>query len=458
MSTQNQLLAVTPLDGRYANKVQPLTHITSEYGLITRRLNVEIEWFLYLNSGLLPDVSPLGESQIHFIKELGNAFSIDDAIAVKSIEETTNHDVKAIEIWLRHKLETQPELENRLELIHFGITSEDINNLAYAAQVRDVRDHILLPTSNELYEILETHAAQYSTIPMLARTHGQPATPTTLGKELRNMSVRLQESSQRLASVKIKAKFNGATGNYNALVVAYPDVDWIVVNNQFIEKFAYEPNHYTTQIEPHDWMAVFCNELTLSNTILTDICRDIWLYISYGYFTQELKANEVGSSTMPHKVNPIDFENAEANFGIANAILSFLAVKLPISRMQRDLSDSSALRSLSEAFGHTLIAHQSIKKGLSKIQANPQNIAKDLENEWSVLTEAVQTTMRKYGSKDAYVTIKNLTRGKALTRDDYMELVESIELPATDKQFLKNLTPQTYLGLAIRLAQSTHGS
>jgi adenylosuccinate lyase len=330
--------------------------------------------------------------------------------------------------------------------------------LAYAAQVRDVRDHILLPNNNNLYEMLETHAAQYATIPMLARTHGQPATPTTLGKELRNMSVRLLESSQRLANVKIKAKFNGATGNYNALVAAYPDIDWITVNKQFIEKFSYESNDFTTQIEPHDWMAVFCNELTLSNTILTDICRDIWLYISYGYFTQELTANEVGSSTMPHKVNPIDFENAEANFGVANAILSFLAVKLPISRMQRDLSDSSALRSLGEAFGHTLIALQSLKKGLSKIQANPQNIAKDLENEWSVLTEAVQTIMRKYGSKDAYTTIKSLTRGKTLSREDYMELVESIELPAIDKQFLKNLTPQTYLGLAIKLAQLTDGS
>ncbi len=267
----------------------------------------------------------------------------------------------------------------------------------------------------------------------------------------------MKEARHDLRISPFLAKFNGATGNYNALTVAYPDVDWLVISRQLIEKFSFEINEFTTQIEPHDWLAAFCNELSLNNTILTDVCRDIWLYISFGYFSQELKADEVGSSTMPHKVNPIDFENAEANFGVANALLTFLAVKLPISRMQRDLSDSSALRSLSEAFGHTLIALQSLKKGLSKIQANPQKIAEDLENEWSVLTEAVQTIMRRYGSKDAYTTIKSLTRGKSLTRDSYIELVESLDLPATDKQFLHNLTPQTYLGQAVKLAQINNG-
>jgi adenylosuccinate lyase len=454
MAAQHHLLAITPLDGRYADKVHALADIVSEYGLIKRRVAVEAAWLAVLGSGMLPDVQPFDQLTFNYLKSLADAFTPEDAAEVKEIEKTTNHDVKSVEVWLRNKLQSHPNLGNVLELIHFGVTSEDINNIAYALQVQDTRDIVLKPAIEKIIQELDAKAEQYAPIPMLARTHGQPATPTTLGKELRVFTERLRQSLSRLESVSILAKFNGATGNFNALTAAYPDVDWIQASRQLIESFGFAVNEYTTQIEPHDWLAAFCNEAALANTIMTDLTRDMWLYISLGYFDQEVKTDEVGSSTMPHKVNPIDFENAEANFGVANAVLSFLAQKLPISRLQRDLSDSSALRTLGEAFGHTYIGLQSLQKGLTKIHANPQKIAKDLESEWSVLTEALQTVMRRYNVPNAYETIKATTRGKALSRDDYLSLVNSLDIPAPDKAFLQNLTPQTYIGQAVFLAQA----
>lgn len=454
MGVNEQLLAIAPLDGRYADKVQALAPITSEYGLIKRRVGVEAGWLATLGSGVLPDVDPLGQVAHDHLRQITDGFSVEDAVEVKEIERTTNHDVKAVEMWLRRELGGHDLFANYLELIHFGATSEDINNLAYAMQVRDTRDLVIQPGIDAVAIDLETKADRYASVPMLARTHGQPATPTTLGKEMRVFSERLRGSQLRLGSISILGKFNGATGNYNAVTAAYPDVDWPSVSAQFVRSLGFEFNPTTTQIEPHDWTAVFCNETALSNTIMTDLVRDMWLYISQGYFTQEVKAGEVGSSTMPHKVNPIDFENAEANFGVANATLTFLASKLPISRLQRDLSDSSAQRTFGEAFGHTLVGQQSLKKGLGKVHASPNKIAEDLNSEWSVLTEAVQTVMRRYGVQGAYDAIKAVSRGKTLSQAEYIELVDTIDVPNDAKERLRNLTPGTYLGRAVDIARA----
>lgn len=452
MADHSSLLAVTPLDGRYSAQMQALSQIASEFGLMKRRLAVEIAWFSMLGSGLLDDFPALSEEDRGYLKQLVESFSVEQAEEIKDIEKTTNHDVKAVEIWLRRKLDNHSTLKSKLEFIHFGITSEDVNNIAYALQVRDSKQEVLKPAMDAISTQLHTTANEYAAIPMLSRTHGQPATPTTLGKELRVFQHRLERGISRLEDVVMLAKFNGATGNYNALTIAYPEIDWPSVTAQLIEAFGFSQNAFTTQIESHDWLASYCSELALINTILTDLARDIWLYISFGYFTQELKKDEVGSSTMPHKINPINFENAEANFGVSNALLTYLAGKLPISRLQRDLSDSSSLRSLSEAIGHCYIGLQSLLTGLGRIKADPQKIALDLEQEWSVLTEAVQTIMRRYGTESAYDKIKAASRGKVLDHDSYTTLVESLDLPATDKQFLLNLTPQTYIGYASKLA------
>jgi adenylosuccinate lyase len=452
MADHSSLLAITPLDGRYSEQTQALSQIVSEYGLIKRRLAVEVTWFSLLGSGMLADFEALSEEDRDYLKQLVEAFTVDQAAEIKAIEKKTNHDVKAVEIWLRNQLASHESLKAKLEYIHFGITSEDINNIAYALQVRDSKQDVLRPAMDKVSAQLNTAANEYAAIPMLARTHGQPATPTTLGKEIRVFQQRLERGISRLEQVTMLAKFNGATGNYNALAIVYPEIDWPVTTAKLVEAFGFSQNELTTQIESHDWLAAYCSELALINTILTDLSRDIWLYISFGYFSQELKKDEVGSSTMPHKINPINFENAEANFGVSSALLTYLASKLPISRLQRDLSDSASLRSLSEAFGHCYIGLQSLLTGLSKIKADPQIIATDLEAEWSVLAEAVQTIMRRYGTENAYDKIKQATRGKALDHDSYITLVESLDLPATDKQFLLNLTPQTYVGYASRLA------
>ncbi len=452
MGVQEQLLAVTPLDGRYSDKVEALSPIVSEYGLIRYRIAVEAGWLSTLSAAGIPGVEPLSDEAISELYIVVESFSAEDATRVKEIERTTNHDVKAAEMWLRERLSGNPGFESHLELIHFGCTSEDINNLAYSMMMRDARDQVLVPGIEAVEADLSQKAHAYADIPMLAKTHGQPATPTTLGKEMAVFSERLSGSIGRLGSAAILGKFNGASGNYNAVTFAYPEVDWPALSKRFVESLGFDFNETTTQIEPHDWMAVLFNEIALNNTIMTDLSRDMWAYISNGVFKQQVIAGEVGSSTMPHKVNPIDFENAEANFGAANALLTFLSSKLPISRLQRDLSDSSAQRTIGEAFGHTHVAHKSLKRGLGKVNPDFERIGEELSEEWSVLTEAVQTVMRRYGVTGAYEAIKAASRGKALTQADYLGLVEGLDLPTDAKERLLELTPQTYIGKAPDIA------
>lgn len=457
MATAEQLLAVGPLDGRYADKVQPLGEIVSEFGLIKYRVAVEAGWLAALTSGIiprLPDVEPVRGLAQDDLSALTDNFSIEDALAVKKIERTTNHDVKAVELWMRDRLQNHPVWRDYLELIHFGMTSEDANNLSFAMMLKDARDKVIVPNLASITEAFDEKATTHANVPMLARTHGQPATPTTLGKEMAVFAKRLDSSKDRLGRVAMLGKFNGASGNYNAVTVAYPDVEWPWVSQKFVESLGFIFNHTTTQIEPHDWMSVYFNELALSNTILTDAAQDIWQYISYGYFKLRVVEGETGSSTMPHKVNPIDFENAWANLGLANCILNHLAGKLPISKLQRDLSDSSAQRAIGEAFGHTTVAHASIKRGMGKIEADTAAIAEDLKDEWPVLTEAVQTVMRRYRVPDAYNIIKSATRGKPLTEEGYKDLVSSLDIPEKARQNLLKLTPQTYIGRAAHIART----
>lgn len=452
MGVQEELMAVTPIDGRYAGKVEDLQPITSEYGLIQRRVAVETGWLATLGSGVLPDVEPFSDATLRHLVATTRDFSVEDAEAVKGIEATTNHDVKAVEVWMRERFAGHPELSEHLELIHFSATSEDINNLAYAMMVRDARDDVLVPKIDAIREDLDDKAEEYAEIPMLGRTHGQAATPTTLGKEMAVFAERLDDSLTRLGDIAIFGKFNGATGNYNAAAIAYPEVNWPEVNAQFVHNLGFDTHEATTQVEPHDWLAAFCNELGLNNRIMTDAAQDIWQYISQGYFKQRIKEGEVGSSTMPHKVNPIDFENAEANLGAANATLGFLAAKLPVSRLQRDLSDSSALRTLGEAFGHTAVAHASMKRGLGKIYPDEEKIAADLSDNWPVLTEAVQTVMRRYNVEDPYGKMKEVSRGKPLTEAGYLQIVAELDIPEEAKQRLESLQPSTYTGYAAEIA------
>jgi len=453
MPELDPLTAVNPLDGRYADKVSELGEITSEYALIRNRAAIEADWLKTLGSGILPDVPALSDLQRGEIEGVLNEFTIADARRIKEIERTTNHDVKAVELWLRERLSGDETLTPYLELIHFGLTSEDVNNLAYARMFREARGNVLLPGIFAITDELDEKADQYSGTSLLAQTHGQPATPTTLGKEMRVFSERLEDSATRLGAIAIRGKLNGASGNFNALHVAYPDVDWRTVSHDFIVEQGFIPNQVTTQIESHDWMAVFANELSLSNTIMTDLARDMWAYISRGVFKLKVVKGEVGSSTMPHKVNPIDFENAESNLGTANAVLSSLAVRLPISRLQRDLSDSSTQRTIGTALGHTVVGHKSLKRGLGKVTPNEDKIAEELDGEWSVLTEAVQTVMRRYGVSGAYETIKAVSRGKSLDREAYLELVEQIDIPDGPKGRLRELSPRTYLGYAPQIAK-----
>jgi adenylosuccinate lyase len=448
------LTALSPLDGRYASKVEPLRPIFSEYGLMHRRVQVEIHWLLALaeHPGIV-ELPAFSAAAIDKLSAIGEKFSVEDGARIKAIEATTNHDVKAVEYFIKERIGNDAALAQAKEFVHFACTSEDINNLAYALMLRDAREQVLLPAFNQVIARLRELAHVNASLPLLARTHGQTASPTTLGKELANVVARLERQRAQLIAVDIPGKINGAVGNYNAHAIAYPEVNWRELSEGFVEGLGLTFNPYTTQIEPHDGIAEFSDVVRRANIILIDLARDVWGYISLGYFRQALKAGEVGSSTMPHKVNPIDFENAEGNFGLANALLGHFAEKLPISRWQRDLTDSTVLRALGTAFGHTLVALESLLKGLGKLTVNAERIAADLDNSWEVLAEAVQTVMRRYGLPEPYEQLKALTRGQGITRESMREFIGSLEMPADAKQRLLELTPGTYTGLAGVLAR-----
>ena len=452
--TFNALTALSPLDGRYAAKVAGLRIHFSEYGLIRNRVRVEIEWLKALAAA--SEISECPAFSAATVAELDAAiaaFSVVDAEAVKVIEARTNHDVKAMEYWLKDRLAGNAEVMRVSEFIHFGCTSEDINNVSHALMLKDAVGASLLPQLDALVARLRDLAHQLAELPMLARTHGQPATPTTLGKEMANIAARLIRARKQISAVSLSAKFNGAVGNYNAHLAAYPEVDWETFNRRFVESLGLEFNPYTIQIEPHDAMAELFDAMARTNTILIDAARDIWQYISLGYFKQKLKDGEIGSSTMPHKVNPIDFENSEGNLGLANAVLRHLAEKLPISRLQRDLTDSTVLRNMGVAFGYTLLAFDSTLRGLNKLEANPQRLAEDLEDAWEVLAEPVQTVMRRFGVPNPYEQLKELTRGKGIEKDALRQFIARLPLPEADRQRLLDMTPASYIGKAAELAK-----
>lgn len=444
------LTAISPIDGRYADKTTVLRPIFSEYGLIRHRVLVEVRWLQALaRHPDIPEVPPLSEAALRVLNELADYFAVTDAKRVKEIERTTNHDVKAIEYLLKEKIAGNTELEAVSEFIHFACTSEDINNLAYALMLREARSQILLPQWDSLIKAMTVLAHQYAEQPMLARTHGQPASPTTLGKEMANVVYRFQRQRTQLAAVSLLGKINGAVGNYNAHLAAYPTVDWEALVRRFItEDLGLDWNPYTIQIEPHDYMAEFFHVVMRANTILLDFCRDIWSYIAIGYFRQKTVAGEVGSSTMPHKVNPIDFENAEGNLGIANALLDHLAAKLPVSRWQRDLTDSTVLRTLGVGLAHSLVAYQSCLKGIGKLEVNQAALESDLDDNWEVLAEPIQTVMRRYGIEQPYEQLKALTRGQRVDRDILRTFIATLTIPDEAKQQLLALTPSTYIGNA----------
>jgi adenylosuccinate lyase len=452
--SSHTLTALSPLDGRYAGKVEPLRPIFSEFGLMHRRVRVEIEWLLALAAEpKIVELKAFDASQISALKAISDNFSAADGQRIKAIEATTNHDVKAVEYFIKEQIGADAGLAQAKEFVHFACTSEDINNLAYALMLCDAREAVLLPQLDAIIANLRELAHTHAGLPLLSRTHGQTASPSTLGKEMANVVARLERQRRQLVAVDISGKINGAVGNYNAHAITYPEVDWQAFSRQFVESLGLDYNAYTTQIEPHDGVAEYCDVVRRSNVILIDLARDIWGYISLGYFRQTLKAGEVGSSTMPHKVNPIDFENAEGNFGIANALLGHFAEKLPISRWQRDLTDSTVLRALGTAFGHGLVATESLRKGLGKLNVNVNRIAADLDASWEVLAEAVQTVMRRYGLPEPYEQLKALTRGQGITQESMRKFVSSLDLPADAKQRLMALTPGGYIGLAEKLAK-----
>jgi adenylosuccinate lyase len=453
MST-HALTALSPLDGRYANKVEPLRPIFSEFGLMHRRVHVEIEWLLALAAepGIV-ELPAFAADQVAQLKAIAADFGVEDGSRIKTIEATTNHDVKAVEYFIKERIGNDAALAQAKEFVHFACTSEDINNLSYALMLRDARDQVLLPAFDRIIATLRALAHANASLPMLSRTHGQTASPSTLGKELANVVARLERQRKQLAALEIPGKINGAVGNYNAHAITYPELDWRGFSQRFVESLGLDYNPYTTQIEPHDGVAEYCDAVRRANIVLIDLARDIWGYISLGYFKQALKAGEVGSSTMPHKVNPIDFENAEGNFGLANALLGHFAEKLPISRWQRDLTDSTVLRALGTAFGHTLVALESLAKGLGKLTVNADRLAADLDASWEVLAEAVQTVMRRYGLPEPYEQLKALTRGQGITRDSMRTFITGLDLPADAKQRLLDLTPGGYIGLAEGLAR-----
>jgi adenylosuccinate lyase len=452
--SESTLTALSPVDGRYAGKVDALRPIFSEYGLIKARVRVEVEWLIALaQEPAIVELAPFGPASIATLRALANDVSVEHAERVKAIERTTNHDVKAVEYFIKERLQNDPALAAALEFVHFACTSEDINNLAYASMLSSARSDVLLPALDRGIDTLRSMAHAHAAQPMLSRTHGQTASPTTVGKEIANVVARLQRQRRQIAAVELSGKINGAVGNYNAHVVAYPDVDWVALSKRFVEGLGLAWNPYTTQIEPHDGIAELCDAQRRVNTIGIDLCRDLWGYISLGYFRQAVKAGEVGSSTMPHKVNPIDFENAEGNFGIANALLSHFAEKLPISRWQRDLTDSTVLRALGTGFAHTLIALDALQRGLGKLSVNAERLAEDLDGAWEVLAEPIQTVMRRYGLPEPYEQLKALTRGQGMTEATMRAFIRELALPAAAKDALLALTPASYVGLAPPLAR-----
>ncbi|HWT16432.1 MAG TPA: adenylosuccinate lyase [Patescibacteria group bacterium] len=449
------LTALCPLDGRYGTKMEPLRGVFSEYGLMARRVRVEVEWLIALGSESAITEVPVFDAEAKAqLRAISAGFGLPEAARVKAIEATTNHDVKAIEYFIKERMAVSPVLAPYREFVHFACTSEDINNLAYALMLKDARDTVFAPTLKRLRDKLAQLAKQAAAKPMLSRTHGQTASPTTLGKEIANTVARLDRQRAQLDAWQSPGKINGAVGNYNAHLVAYPDVDWRALSHRFVASLGLQWNAYTTQIEPHDGIAEISDILRRIDTILIDLCRDLWGYISLGYFKQIVKAGEVGSSTMPHKVNPIDFENAEGNFGIANALFEHFGNKLPISRWQRDLTDSTVLRTLGVAFGHALVGLDALLRGLGKLSINDERLAADLDANWEVLAEAIQTVMRRYGLPEPYEQLKALTRGRGISRDSLREFVAGLELPEDVKRSLMVMTPADYTGLATELADA----
>ena len=444
------LSAVSPIDGRYAGKTAPLRDIFSEYGLIRRRVLVEVRWLqrLAAHDGIA-EVPPLSAAAHQLLEQLVEGFGEADAGRIKDIEATTNHDVKAVEYFIKERIAGNAELESIAEFVHFACTSEDINNLSHALMLRDGVQQVMLPAMRALVDTLVALAGETAAAAMLSRTHGQTASPTTMGKEIANVVARLRRQLEQLGQVSFLGKINGAVGNYNAHFSAYPDVDWQANAQQFVTSLGLSWNPYTTQIEPHDYMAELFDAIARFNTVLLDFDRDAWAYISLGYFRQKTVAGEVGSSTMPHKVNPIDFENSEGNLGLANAIFSHLAAKLPISRWQRDLTDSTVLRNMGVGFGYSLIAYQASLKGIGKLELNAARLAQDLDNSWEVLAEPIQTIMRRYGVEQPYEKLKELTRGQDMTREVIQAFVETLELPEQARRELLALTPATYIGNAV---------
>lgn len=443
------LTAISPVDGRYAGKTETLRPFFSEYGLLRARVEVELRWLhLLSNNADIREVPKLSSEAESFINNLIDQFSTEDAAEIKEIERTTNHDVKAVEYFIKKKFQANAELNAVSEFVHFACTSEDINNTAYGIMLKRARDQVILPEMDNVIAAIRKLAQQHVDTPMMSRTHGQPASPTTLGKELINVVQRLELQRTHVAAVLLYGKMNGAVGNYNAHYSAYPEVDWPMMAHAFVTGLGLRWNQFTTQIEPHDYMAELFQAMIRFNTVLIDFCRDIWSYISIGYFKQKTVKGEIGSSTMPHKVNPIDFENAEGNLGIANAIFDHLALKLPISRWQRDLTDSTVLRNLGVGFAHSLLSYSSALKGLSKLEAAPEVMAKDLDANWELLAEPIQTVMRRYGIENPYEKLKELTRGQRVNREIMQQFIDELDLPDDAKARLKAMTPANYLGNA----------
>ncbi|WP_028302760.1 adenylosuccinate lyase [Oceanospirillum maris] len=451
----SSLTAISPVDGRYGSKTADLRPWVSEFGLIRARVEVEIRWLQRLaDHDQITEVPALSAEANQLLNDLVANFSEADAQCIKDIERTTNHDVKAVEYFIKERIETNAELQAITEFVHFACTSEDINNLSHALMLKGALDNVMLPSMKEVVEAIRAVALANAEQPMLSRTHGQTASPTTVGKEMANVAARLQRQIKQVEAVELLGKINGAVGNYNAHLSAYPAIDWQTNAQVFVESLGLTFNPYTTQIEPHDYIAELFDAIARFNTILIDFNRDVWGYISLGYFKQRTIAGEVGSSTMPHKVNPIDFENSEGNLGIANAIMQHLAAKLPVSRWQRDLTDSTVLRNLGVGFGQSLIAYQSSLKGISKLQTNAERLDADLENSWEVLAEPIQTVMRRYNIEKPYEKLKELTRGKAITKETLQEFVQTLDMPQEAKDELMQLTPHNYIGNAIDQAKA----
>jgi adenylosuccinate lyase len=450
--------ALSPLDGRYAAKLSALRPLMSEQGYMHRRVQVEVAWFIALSDCGFPEFKPLTGGARKYLLGLVTNFSEADAVAIKQIEKTTNHDVKAVEYWIKSKFEARPELLAASEFVHFACTSEDINNTSHALQIQAAREKVMLPAIDGLIATLREMATKFAAVPMLSRTHGQTASPTTVGKEFANVAVRLAKARERIAGVQLLAKMNGAVGNYNAHMAAWPEFDWEAFSRKVVETpaplglgLSFQP--YSIQIEPHDYMAELFDAVARANTILIDLSRDIWGYVSLGYFKQRLKPGEIGSSTMPHKVNPIDFENAEGNLGLANALLRHLSEKLPISRWQRDLTDSTVLRNIGVACGYAVLAYASLATGLGKLELNEEALAEDLDASWEVLAEPIQTVMRRFGVQGAYEQLKEVTRGKTVTAEALHGLIRSLEIPEAEKERLLAMTPGSYTGKAAELAR-----